>query len=133
MKSVQKLAVAPLPLSSIDPALGHKTNQRLVYVQAKGAVTKSCAKDIGPLLLNERGEVTENDIANVVYVLDGRNYTPLAGCGLLPSVLRERLLECVEVQERVLLPKDLASVDKFYSINDPRVWREVKLLGVKTA
>ena len=51
----------------------------------------------------------------------------------MPSVLRERLLECVEVQERALLPKDLASVDKFYSINDPRVWREVKLLGVKTA
>ena len=66
-------------------------------------------------------------------MLDGRNDTPPAGCGLLPGVLRERLFKCVEPQERVLLAKDLASVDKFYSIYDPRGWREGKLLGVKTA
>jgi branched-subunit amino acid aminotransferase/4-amino-4-deoxychorismate lyase len=81
IKSVQKLAVAPSPVSSKDPALGHKTNQRLVYVQAKGAVTKAYGEEIEPLLVNERGEVTETDIANVVYVLDGQNYTPPAGCG----------------------------------------------------
>lgn len=133
IRSVQKVAVAPSPVSSKDPALGHKTNQRLVYVQAKDAVTKVYGEDIEPLLVNERGEVTETDIANVVYVLDGQNYTPPAGCGLLPGVLRERLLGGGELQERVLLAKDLASVDKLYLINDLRGWREAKLLGVKTA
>ena len=82
IKSVQKLAVAPSPVSSKDPALGHKTNQRLVYARAKGAVTKAYGENVEPLLVNERGEVTETDIANVVYVLDGDNYTPPAGCGL---------------------------------------------------
>ena len=133
IRSVQKVAVAPSPVSSKDPALGHKTNQRLIYVQAKDAVTKVYGEDIEPLLVNERGEVTETDIANVVYVLDGQNYTPPAGCGLLPGVLRERLLGGGELQERVLLAKDLASVDKLYLINDLRGWREAKLLGVKTA
>ena len=66
IKSLQKLAVAPSPVSSKDPALSHKTDQRLVYVQAEGAVTKAYGEDIAPLLVNERGEVTETDIANVV-------------------------------------------------------------------
>ena len=52
IKSVQKLAVAPSPVSSKDPALGHKTNQRLVYMRAIGAVTKAYGKDIEPLLVN---------------------------------------------------------------------------------
>mgnify|MGYP001306155967 FL=1 len=133
IRSVQKVAVAPSPVSSKDPALGHKTNQRLVYVQAKDAVTKVYGEDIEPLLVNERGEVTETDIANVVYSLDGKNYTPPAGCGLLPGVLRERLLGGGAIEERVLLAKDLAGVDKLYLINDLRGWRKAKLLSVKTA
>ena len=69
----------------------------------------------------------------MVHVLDEQNYTLPAGCGLLPGVLRERLLECGELQERVLQAKDLASADKFYLINYLRGWREAKLLAVKTA
>ena len=132
-KSGQKLAVAPSPVCSKDPALAHKTNQRQVYVQARQAVTMAHGEGVEPLLVNERGEVTETDIANVVYVLDGQKYTPPARCGLLPGVLRERLLGDGELQERVLLAKDLASVDKLYLINDLRGWREAQLLGAKTA
>ena len=132
-KSGQKLAVAPSPVCSKDPALAHKTNQRQVYVQARQAVTMAHGEGVEPLLVNERGEVTETDIANVVYVLDGQKYTPPARCGLLPGVLRKRLLGDGELQERVLLAKDLASVDKLYLINDLRGWREAQLLGAKTA
>jgi para-aminobenzoate synthetase/4-amino-4-deoxychorismate lyase len=133
IRSGQKLAVAPSPVWSEDPALVHKTNQRQVYVQARQAVTMVHGEGVEPLLINERGEVTETDIANVVYVLDGQKYTPPARCGLLPGVLRERLLGGGDVQERVLLAKDLASVDKLYLINDLRGWREAWLLGAKTA
>ena len=132
-KSGQKLAVAPSPVCSKAPALAHTTNQRQVYVQARQAVTMAHGEGVEPLLVNERGEVTETDIANVVYVLDGQKYTPPARCGLLPGVLRDRLLGDGELQERVLLAKDLVSVDKLYLINDLRGWREAQLLGAKTA
>ena len=48
-------------------------------------------------------------------------------------MLREQLLGCGELRERVLLAKGLSSVNKFYLINDLRGWRDAKLLGVKTA
>ena len=79
-------------MSSKDPALDHKTHERLVYVWSKDVVTRVYGEDIEPLLMNERGEVTETDIADVVYVLDGRNYTPPAGRGLSPGALRSGCL-----------------------------------------
>ena len=129
----QPVAVAPSPVSSQDPTLAHKTNQRQVYKRARVEVTSACGEGVEPLLVNERGEITETDIANIVYQLDGQNYTPPTRCGLLPGVLRESLLESGELQERVLLAEDLASIESLYLINDLRGWRKAQLLAVKTA
>lgn len=129
----QPVAVAPSPVSSQDPTLAHKTNQRQVYKRAREEVTSACGEGVEPLLVNERGEITETDIANIVYQFDGQNYTPPTRCGLLPGVLRESLLESGELQERVLLAEDLASIESLYLINDLRGWRKAQLLGVKTA
>ena len=129
----QLVAVAPSPVSSRDPTLAHKTNQRQVYKRAREEVKSACGEGVEPLLVNERGEITETDIANVVYQLDGQNYTPPMRCGLLPGVLRESLLESGELQERVLLAEDLAGVERLYLINDLRGWRKAQLLGIKTA
>ena len=96
-------------------------------------MTSACGEGVEPLLVNERGEITETDIANIVYQLDGQNYTPPTRCGLLPGVLRESLLESGELQERVLLAEDLASIESLYLINDLRGWRKAQLLAVKTA
>ncbi len=72
----QPVAIASSPVSSKDPRLAHETNQRQVYRRAGQEVRSACGEGVESLLVNERGEITETDIANVVYQLDGQNYTP---------------------------------------------------------
>lgn len=60
------------------------------------------------LFLNERGEVTEGAISNVIVRLDGCWYTPPEECGLLNGVFRRYLLRTRPwIRERVITPKDL--------------------------
>ena len=128
---VQKVALVPWQVYSKDPALAHKTTQRHVYAQARAAVVVAHGPATEPLLVNERGEVTETDIANVVFSLAGRLYTPPCSSGLLPGILREVLLQAGELQERVLLVEHLAEVEALYLINDLRGWRTAQLTNLQ--
>ena len=125
----QPVALAPRPVNSRDPRLHHKTNQREVYVCARETIETRYAKGVEPLLVNERGEITETDIANVVFKQKGNLYTPPQTCGLLPGIRRNLLLQRGELQERVLRAEDLLAVDALYLINDLRGWRDAKLLS----
>ena len=78
--------------------------------------------------MNERGEITETDIANVVFKMAGQLYTPPQSCGLLPGVMREVLLQQGELQERVLCLEQIPNVERFYLINDLRGWRDAMIL-----
>lgn len=44
------------------------------------------------LMLNTRGEVACAAVANLFWVLEGRLYTPALECGVLPGVMRQRVL-----------------------------------------
>ena len=111
-----RVALSPDPVSSTDVYLHHKTTHRAVYEQAR-ELRPDC-DDV--LLCNERGEVTEATIANVVAVVDGKHLTPAASCGLLPGIMRERLLEIGEIEEAVLTPDDLHHADRLYLVNSVR-------------
>ena len=69
------------------------------------------------LFLNERDEVCEGARSNVFVRLDGVLYTPPLACGLLPGILRRRLLESGEARERVLTLADLARAEALYMGN----------------
>ena len=61
------------------------------------------APDVDDVILwNERGEVTEATIANVVAEIDGVRYTPPLTCGLLGGTFRAELLASDRIRERVL-------------------------------
>lgn len=45
------------------------------------------------VFLNERGEICEGSRSNIYWVRDGLIYTPDKGCGLLPGICREKVLE----------------------------------------
>ena len=125
----QALALVPWRVNSQDPCLHHKTNHRDVYVRARKSVAQIHKREhVEPLLVNERGEVTETDIANLVFKMSGQLYTPPQRCGLLPGVMREVLLQQGELQERVLRLEQLADVEALYLINDLRGWRDATLL-----
>jgi para-aminobenzoate synthetase / 4-amino-4-deoxychorismate lyase len=120
------LAEGPSPVLD-NPFVTHKTTRRDLYDDARRqAVRASGADDV--LLLNERGEVTEATIANVVVDLDGRLFTPPLACGLLPGVYREHLLAAGLASERVLRPADLRSARAVYLVNSLRGMWPVTLL-----
>lgn len=122
-----RVALALNAVSSRDLRLLHKTSDRSIYDQAKPVVAE--VDDV--LLWNERGEVTESRIANLIVEIDGYLFTPPVACGLLAGCLREELLSSFKVSERVIKVEELLTADKIYLANSLRgVW-EVELVTEK--
>lgn len=119
------VALAKTPVRSTDRFLYHKTTRREVYQRARAEVPG--VDDA--LLFNERGEVTESTIANLVYELDGGMYTPPVECGLLPGVQRAALLAQGEIQARPLRLEELPRCTRLWLVNSVRGSWEVRLKG----
>ena len=85
------------------------------------------------LLWNERGELTEASIGNVVVVSEGRRWTPPRECGLLAGTYRNRLLEEGEIEERVIAIDELEGAKELFLINSVRGWVPLELVGIGTA
>ena len=85
------------------------------------------------LFYNEAGQLTEMSIGNlVVEMTDGQRYTPPVSSGLLPGVLRQRLLDAGEITERLLRREDLSRSKAFFRINSVRGWERCRILPDKT-
>jgi para-aminobenzoate synthetase/4-amino-4-deoxychorismate lyase len=123
--STKKLNVklAAVPVYSSDTFLYHKTTCRQIYESAQ----QDCPDCDDVLLWNERQELTESCVANIVLEIDGKLYTPPITSGLLAGVFRAWLLDQEEIQERVLHISDLKNCTKIYLINSVRKWQEALL------
>ena len=119
------VALARAPVWSGDPWLRHKTTRRAAYHRARADHPEPVVFDV--LLHNERGELTESTIGNVVVELDGRLVTPPASAGLLPGTLRADLVERGVIGEEVVLVTDLARAQRLWVINGVRGWVPVEL------
>jgi para-aminobenzoate synthetase/4-amino-4-deoxychorismate lyase len=113
-----RVAFAQTRVHAQDCFVCNKTTQRRVYDHAR-AERPDC-DDV--LLLNERGEVTESTIANLVIEHDGRKLTPARACGLLAGVFREELLARGEIVEAVVTPDDVRRASNLWLINSVRGW-----------
>lgn len=118
-----RVCLAKEPVDSKDPFLYHKTTNRGVYERAKA----SCPDYEDVILWNERGEVTESCIANLVVELGGKLYTPPVSCGLLPGTYRAWLLRQGNVEERVITVEQLAECSCIFLVNSVRGQQEVRL------
>ena len=107
-----RLAVSSTRVRSDDPFLCHKTTRRETYENARAEFPDGVADDV--LLVNERDEVVETTVANLLYELDGRWFTPPLSSGGLPGVGRQALLAYGAVTERVL---PLAELDECTSLD----------------
>ena len=118
-----RVALAPQPVHSSDVTLRHKTDRRRRYTE----LLEQCPHADDVLLYNERGEITESTIANVVVFLKGKWLTPPLECGLLPGTMRRRLLDCGRIQEQVVTLEDIHKA-QIYLLNSLRGWRYAVLL-----
>ena len=106
------------PVQSGDLFLQHKTTHRTVYDAARARHPH--APDV--ILWNERGELTETTIGNLVVDLDGQLLTPARHCGLLPGTFRAELLDHGKITEAVLPVSCLADAREVFMINSVRGW-----------
>jgi para-aminobenzoate synthetase / 4-amino-4-deoxychorismate lyase len=119
-----RVAFASTPVDSRDPFLANKTTNRKVYDAARR--TRPDVDDV--LLSNERGEITEATIANVVAEIDGVRYTPPLACGLLGGVFRGELVASGQIHERVLTQADMTTASQVWLINSLREWIPVNVV-----
>ena len=115
--------MARRPVDSANRFLYHKTTHRTVYDEARA--DSPGFDDV--ILWNERGELTESTVANVIVRFEERLVTPPVEAGLLPGVLRERLLDRGLVHEQRIPVASLASATAVYLINSVRGWIPVRL------
>lgn len=121
--ATQTVALARAPISSSDRFLHHKTTRRDIYDRHRAA--QPDAFDV--LLWNERGEVTEFTIGNLVAEIDGARWTPPQSSGLLAGVFRRALLDAGDIRERVLTRDDLTRASRLWLVNSLREWVGVRI------
>lgn len=117
------IAFSDVRIDSSDVLRYHKTTARGCLDMARSR-RPDCDE---VLFMNERGELTEGSYHNLVVKLDGRLLTPPLGCGLLPGVFREELLEQGTILEQALLPEDVLRADEIWLVNSVRGWRSCEL------
>jgi len=122
-----RVALARQCVDSSDQRLYHKTTDRSVYDNAEPVVRG--VDDV--LLWNERGEITESRIANVLVSLGGVLYTPPVSCGLLGGCLRRDLVERGEIKERIISVDDLKRAERVLLVNSLRGIWEVEVLLIR--
>jgi len=113
-----RLLFSPRPVDEREPLLYHKTTHRPWYDRAMKAVRADRCYDVA--FVNTRGALTEGARSNLFARIGGVLYTPPVGCGLLPGVLRGRLLRRGACVERELLPADLQRAEAVYCGNSVR-------------
>lgn len=127
-----KVCLATEPVHSNNVFLYHKTTHRAVYDSAlRSAGSEIPQEQTGyddVLLYNERGELTEFTIGNLIVEMDGKLYTPPITCGLLAGTFREHLLETGQVEERVIRVEELKDCTKMFLVNSVRKWQEIDLV-----
>ncbi|MDF7826092.1 chorismate-binding protein [Pontiellaceae bacterium B12227] len=114
------VAVAKEAVDSQNVFLYHKTTHRTVYEGARAEFPEQ--DDV--ILWNEKGELTESCMANVVLRKDGRLITPPIRCGLLAGTFREHLLKSGEIEEGMLTREDLQAATEVFLVNSVRKWQK---------
>ncbi len=125
VKKPLRIHLAKNPVDSGDKFLFHKTTRRQVYQRARADFPD--ADEV--ILWNERGEITEGCVHNIVVKMDGEWVTPPLECGLLNGVYRQFLLDEGKISERVISVEMLKAARKIALINSVRKWQPAKLIS----
>ena len=119
------MGLAARPVDPRSAFLYHKTTRREIYDEA--AASRPDCDDV--LLWNDRGELTESTIANVVVEISGQRLTPPVACGLLPGVERARALAEGRAREGVVRITELRPGQRLWLLSSLRGSREARLVG----
>lgn len=119
-----KVKLARGPVKSSDVFLYHKTTSRKVYEEA----LSGCSDCDDVLLWNERNELTESSVANLVVELNGELITPPLESGLLSGTFRQWLLEKGKIHEQTIHLDELSRCTQIFLVNSVRKWQRAVLI-----
>jgi para-aminobenzoate synthetase/4-amino-4-deoxychorismate lyase len=117
-----RVSLTKLPVRSDDFRLRHKTSDRAFYDDARKA-----SGAFETLFEDESGSLTEGSFTTLFVPRGGRLLTPPLSRGLLPGILREKLIGEGKAEEADLKAPDL--VDGFYVGNMVRGLMKAELAG----
>ena len=118
------VALAGAPIDRTNPFLYHKTTHRTVYDEA--VRSRPGFSDV--LLFNDRGELTESTIANLIVEIDGELLTPPIECGLLPGTLRAHLVAERRVREHAVRLEQIQPEIRCWLANSVRGFQPVTVV-----
>jgi len=98
-----KVVVRPLPVDPSDFRLRYKTTAKDVLKQVRRD-----ADAFEAVFTDPQGRLTEGSYTNIFVERDGKLLTPPLERGLLPGLLRQRLIDEGQAEEADLTPDDLA-------------------------
>ena len=116
--TVVDILFADESVDSEDPFLAWKTSWRPIHRRAFAQANERGCFDA--LLTNERGEITEGTRTTIFIERDGRLHTPPLECGLLPGVLRARLIASGRAIETRITRTELSSAQTLFIGNAAR-------------
>ncbi|MEC4867154.1 MAG: aminodeoxychorismate synthase component I [Jaaginema sp. PMC 1078.18] len=120
-----KVGLAQSPIQTDNAFIYHKTTYRRHYETFQ----KQQPQYDDVILWNEKQEVTESCIANIIVEdRDGKWYTPPIACGLLPGTYRAWLLQQNRVTEKIIPVAELPLYSRIFLVNSVRKMQEVRLL-----
>jgi para-aminobenzoate synthetase/4-amino-4-deoxychorismate lyase len=124
---ILKVAFSKKKINSQNPFIYHKTTNRNLLDEEYVKCKERGFDEV--IFVNEKGQVTEGAISNILIKKNGFFYTPPVSCGLLNGVYRQYLLEKrrLPIKEKVLYKKDLLRADRIYFINSVRGMRKACL------
>jgi len=120
-----RVGLAARPVDPRSVWLRHKTTRRDAYDEA--VASRPDCDDV--LLWNDRGELTESSIANVIVEVGGQRLTPPLDCGLLPGVGRAGAVAEGRAREAVVRLADLRPGQRIWLVSSLRGVREARLVG----
>jgi branched-subunit amino acid aminotransferase/4-amino-4-deoxychorismate lyase len=103
------LTVSTRPHPANPPLAGLKTLNYLGHLMARDQALARGFSDA--ILLAPDGRVLETTTANLMVLIDGVFWTPVANGELLPGIVRQFLLEQNLIRERDLMPAELKSAE----------------------
>jgi len=103
-----------------SPLSRHKTTNFAESILAKKEALLNGSDEA--ILLNTAGSLTEATVANLFLVINGAVLTPPIADGVLPGVVRQKVLQLcrelnIEAREQTLIPKDLEGAAEVFLTN----------------
>lgn len=125
--SPARLMLLDRPVDEASPSSGHKMLPFSKNVACL-ALARAEGFDDG-IRLNQKREICESSVANLLLHIEGQWVTPELSSGCLPGITRELSLEWLAVQERTILVDELENADAIFLMSSLKELQPAAVLG----